>query len=246
MRFFTFLVLILILNSTTDSISLFPMAYKTRTENNENLVKGLRANGILKSPVVEEIMRKVDRGDYSSNKDEAYNDNPHSIGYGQTISAPHMHALCLEVLESKITKPDAKVLDVGSGSGYLSACFGRMIGEGGKVLAIDVVPELVNWATKNIKKHDGDLLEDGTVTIKLGDGWKGEPSLGPFDAIHVGAAAETLPQALVDQLAPGGRLVIPVGHQYSSQKLLQVDKSMNGVVTKKNLLEVQYVPLVKR
>jgi len=222
------------------------MAYRTRTNNNDKLIDGLKSTKVVSSNFVEQTMRKVDRGDYSYDKNEAYNDNPHGIGYGATISAPHMHAMCLELLEKQISKPNSKVLDVGSGSGYLSACFGRMVGEGGKVLGIDVIPELVDWSMKNMKKNDGDLLEKGIVIIKKGDGWKGEPDFGPFDAIHVGAAAETLPQALVDQLAPGGRLIIPVGSQWGSQQLLQVDKSMNGETTTKNLIGVRYVPLVKK
>jgi protein-L-isoaspartate(D-aspartate) O-methyltransferase len=129
---------------------------------------------------------------------------------------------------------------------------------------------LIDWAISNIKKKDGDLMESGTVTIKcmaccdnfdivlVGDGWAGDALNGPYDVIHVGAAAESiisvmnerltliigLPASLVEQLAFGGRMLIPLGT--SNQKLVQVDKSVNGTITQKTVLGVRYVPLVRR
>jgi len=211
---------------------------------NDVLVDKLIDDGLIKSHIVEHTLRSVDRGNYAASPSDAYSDSPHSIGHGQTISAPHMHAMCLELLEPYVTRKGARVLDVGSGSGCLTACFGRMVGEGGMVIGIDVVDALIDWGIKNINKKDADLFQSGRVTVKLGDGWKGDPNNGPYDAIHVGAAAESLPQALVEQLAPGGRLVIPVGTH--NQKLIQVDKGRDGSITKKDILGVRYVPLVKK
>lgn len=92
------------------------------------------------------------------------------------------------------------MLDVGSGSGYLVACLGHMVGEKGKVIGIDRIKELVEWGKQNVKKDSPELLEKGIVEIRVGDGWAGVAEAAPFDAIHVGAAAATLPQSLVDQL----------------------------------------------
>jgi protein-L-isoaspartate(D-aspartate) O-methyltransferase len=95
---------------------------------------------------------------------------------------------------------------------------------GGKVFAIDVFPGLVEMTTRNIEKHDKDLLDDGTVTVQLGDGWKGLPSQAPFDAIHVGAAAYSFPKDLMVQLKEGGVLIVPVGPDGGAQTLYHIEK----------------------
>jgi len=215
-----------------------------RNQQNSILVDSLIRSGVISSTEVISTMKMVDRGDYSANERVAYADHPHSIGFDATISAPHMHGYCLESLLKQLKKPKAKVLDVGSGSGYLTACFGRIIGEGGIVVGIDSIAELVEFSKNNFKKHDIDLLESKKVVLKVGDGWKGEPSMGPFDAIHVGAAASEIPAALVSQLANGGKMVIPVGT--FSQKLMEIEKTEKGEIVSRNLMGVTYVPLVKQ
>jgi len=206
----------------------------------DSLVSHLISDKILKSSRIEKVMRQIDRAHYCK-KGNPYEDSPQQIGHGVTISAPHMHAMCLELLDNQ-TKEGMRVLDVGSGSGYLTACFGLLVGEKGKVIGIEAVEQLVEWGRENILKEQPQLLEKGIVDIKLKDGWKGDADFAPYDAIHVGAAASTVPQALVDQLKVGGRMIIPVG--VYEQYLMQYDKLPDGTLKSKIITGVRYVPLI--
>jgi len=216
-------------------------SWKAKAISNAGLIKELHEYGIIKSKPVEHAMRATDRGKYCRSTQDAYVDSPQSIGHNVTISAPHMHAYCLELMKDHL-KPGAKVLDVGSGSGYLSACLARMVGPKGKVVGIDVIPELVEFAIKNVKNDDPTLLSEGLIEFKVKDGWKGDPDNAPFDSIHVGAAAATVPEALLQQLKDGGRLVIPEGT--SSQSLNVYDK-IGSEIKMTQMMGVRYVPLVK-
>jgi len=222
------------------------MAWRCSGTTNVELIENMYRNKLIKSDLVKDAMMKVDRANYVRNKLDAYEDAPQIIGHGATISAPHMHAHAAEYLLPYL-KPGSKVLDVGSGSGYLTAIFHHLVSpegdeSGGKVVGIDHVSQLVEWSILNMKR-DGleQALADRKVEMVCGDGRLGYPSGGPYNCIHVGAAAPKLPQQLVDQLAKPGRLFIPVGSH--NQRLLQIDKDENGKVTQKDLFGVVYVPL---
>eukprot|EP00195_Chlamydomonas_chlamydogama_P007066 CAMPEP_0202894726 /NCGR_PEP_ID=MMETSP1392-20130828/4062_1 /ASSEMBLY_ACC=CAM_ASM_000868 /TAXON_ID=225041 /ORGANISM="Chlamydomonas chlamydogama, Strain SAG 11-48b" /LENGTH=269 /DNA_ID=CAMNT_0049579497 /DNA_START=101 /DNA_END=910 /DNA_ORIENTATION=+ len=251
-----------------------------RRTSQAELVDFLVHRGVLRSPRVQQVMKQVDRrwfiNEALSPVNGAYEDHPLPIGQGQTISAPHMHASALELLQEHLV-PGARALDVGSGSGYLTACMAKLVGPDGCVLGVEKVPELALRSIRNIKHSCPDLFAPGspiqsspdvarsaapagpaaeTAVTEVGHGtnWRilhgnaltdmleGEP---PFSAIHVGAAADEMPAELVAALAPGGRMVIPVGPRYSYQSLMLVEKGADGSVRSHPLMDVAYVPLTR-
>ncbi|XP_055389617.1 protein-L-isoaspartate(D-aspartate) O-methyltransferase [Condylostylus longicornis] len=220
------------------------MAWRSVGVNNADLIRQLREYGVIKTEAVANAMLATDRKWYSPRN--PYVDAPQGIGCGVTISAPHMHAYALELLKDRL-KPGSRVLDVGSGSGYLTACFLRYlnaIGDTeGKVIGIEHQPNLVNLSKENINNDDPNLLASGRLIIVEGDGRKGCPEYAPYDAIHVGAAAPSTPNHLIDQLKNGGRLIVPVGPEGGSQNLEQYDKDNAGNVVNTTLMGVMYVPL---
>lgn len=137
------------------------------------------------------------------------------------------------------------MLDVGCGSGYLVACFSRLVGARGLVVGIDHVSYLTELSTRQVKSDPGlaDRLDTGGIKIVTGDGRYGVPAFGPYDAIHVGAAASVMPESLIDQLKAPGRLYIPVCDEGGDQHMWIVDKDKTGKVTRTKTFGVRYVPL---
>ncbi|KAH9941842.1 Pcmt1-prov protein [Epithele typhae] len=228
------------------------MAWRCTGSTNTELLLNMRKSEIIKSDRVFAAMTKVDRSKYVRNPSAAYQDSPQLIGHGATISAPHMHAYAAEHLLPYLHS-NARVLDVGSGSGYLCAVLWQLLADDGhagseftaKVVAIDHIDELVSWSVDNLRRDGlGREVDQGHIRVIAGDGRKGVPEDGPYDAIHVGAAAPTVPDALIEQLAAPGRMFIPVGTE--KQQIMQIDKDAEGRVTEKAVLDVGYVPLTDR
>eukprot|EP00697_Spironema_sp_BW2_P012625 gnl/Spiro4/29225_TR14295_c0_g1_i1.p1 gnl/Spiro4/29225_TR14295_c0_g1~~gnl/Spiro4/29225_TR14295_c0_g1_i1.p1 ORF type:complete len:220 (-),score=31.19 gnl/Spiro4/29225_TR14295_c0_g1_i1:92-751(-) len=219
------------------------MAWRCSGPTNFHLVENLFRSGIIRTDRVRTAMMGVDRACFT--RVNPYEDRPQGIDYGATISAPHMHAHALEYLQDHLVD-GAHALDVGVGSGYLAACMAQLVGSTGLVVGIDYIPELVSLARDNLRRAHGALLDSGRVVLRVGDGWQGVAEHAPYNAIHVGAAAVVVPDALLAQLAPGGRMIIPVGPDGGDQCLVQIDKDSRGVATRKNLMGVRYVPLVRR
>ena len=138
------------------------MAWRSHGTSNENLISNLRKNNIISDQRVINAMLRVDRGNFCEYS--PYQDAPQSIGYGVTISAPHMHGYALEHLKEHLREGNV-ALDVGSGSGYLTTCMAIMVGTSGRVIGIEHMPELVEQSKRNIAKGNSDLINSGTLQI---------------------------------------------------------------------------------
>lgn len=193
----------------------------------------IEARGV-DDPDVLEAMRDVPRHRFvpTNRRGRAYSDSPLPIGHGQTISQPFIVAYMTEKLD---VEPGDRVLEVGTGSGYQAAILGAL---GIDVTSIEIIRPLAERAA-------GALDEVGyeNITVLHGDGYYGFPPNAPYDAIIVTAAAAHVPPPLVEQLKPGGRMMIPVGRAGWTQNLLLVEKDENGSTRTRNLMSVAFVPL---
>ncbi|HPJ58628.1 MAG TPA: protein-L-isoaspartate(D-aspartate) O-methyltransferase [Bacteroidales bacterium] len=189
----------------------------------------------IRNPLVLESMEKVPRHLFipEEYRDEAYNDYPLPIGYGQTISQPFIVAYMTEVL-----KPEGsmKALEIGTGSGYQAAILAEIVE---KVYTVEIVRELAKESAVRLRELGYD-----NVICRHGDGYKGWTEHAPFDLIVVTAAAESIPQPLIDQLAENGRLVIPVGKPTAVQELILLEKR-KGRIYRRRLTFVRFVPFTR-
>lgn len=194
----------------------------------------LEARGITDRRVLD-AMRTVPRHEFvpASIRDIAYTDQALAIGHGQTISQPYIVALMCQLLE---VESHHRVFEVGAGSGYQAALLGQLAAE---VYSVDLVPELVDAAARLVER-----LGYENVHIIAGDGTLGLPEKAPFDRIIVAAAAPDIPPPLIDQLAPGGRLIAPVGDRFL-QRLVVLTRTAEGVQSR-NSIGCVFVPLLGR
>lgn len=201
----------------------------------ERMVRnGIAARGIG-DPLILAAFRAVPREEFvpAEFTQFAYDDGPLPIGQGQTISQPYIVALMIEAAE---IGPDDRVLEVGAGSGYAAAVMSRIAGH---VVAIERQPALAPIARERLTR-----LGYNNVDIVEGDGTLGWPGGAPFDAILAAASGSHVPQALIEQLAPGGRIVMPLGQTGRAQELVKVTKHSDGSIARETLCGVRFVPLI--
>lgn len=201
----------------------------------ESMVKTQIENRGIKDKSVLNAMKKVLRHEMvpSNIVNRAYTDGPLPIGYGQTISQPYIVAFMTEAINPK---PDHKVLEIGTGSGYQAAVLAEIVKE---VYTIEIVNELYRSADKKLNE-----LGYNNIFCKAADGYYGWEEHAPFDAIVVTAAAEHIPPPLVEQLKDGGKMIIPVGAPFLNQNLILVEKKDEEVTTR-SLLPVRFVPFTR-
>jgi protein-L-isoaspartate(D-aspartate) O-methyltransferase len=206
--------------------------YKSTRERMINLQ--IRARGV-KNDAVLKAMRNVPRHLFvpKSRINEAYDDGPIPIGYGQTISQPFIVAYMTEVIEPEKCK---KVLEIGTGSGYQAAILAEIVDS---VYTIEIITELYQEAKERLEK-----LGYKNIRVKNGDGYYGWKEFAPFDAIVVTAAAEFVPPPLIEQLKEGGKMIIPVGSPFYTQHLVLIEKK-DGKIYSKNLIPVRFVPFIR-
>ncbi|ESL08876.1 protein-L-isoaspartate O-methyltransferase [Trypanosoma rangeli SC58] len=229
------------------------MAWTCSALSNASMVQNLEKAGLLSTPAIIRSLQCVDRGWFVPDnfQTSAYRDQPLPLGQGATISAPHMHAIMLELL-APFLLPTARgssktVLDIGSGSGYLTAVLADICGEGSRVVGVEHVQELQQRSSRVVQQHFPSWVSEGRITFIKGDGrdisklFPSSPAM--FDVIHVGAAAASVPNGYLESLKPGGCLVIPVGREDEVQTLRLYTKDGSGAIKTKTHGQVSFVPL---
>jgi len=208
----------------------------TFKEKKEALINHLVSVGVLKTPIIIEAFMKIPRHlfvrkDYLSC---AYEDIPLPTYKGQTISQPYTIAVMTEALEPK---PEEKILEIGAGSGYQAALLGYCVVPKGKVITVELEPDLVEFSKKNLKK-----VNLKNVKIVLGDGKRGYPKESPYDKCMITAACNEIPKPIVEQVKVGGRVVAPVNSLFG-QSMIVLDKLSEKKYRKKFLGSFVFVPL---
>ncbi|PWG03789.1 protein-L-isoaspartate O-methyltransferase [Sphingosinicella humi] len=213
---------------------------KAYSEARARLVESIRgyarSMGEKADPQVLAAMRTVPRHRFvpDAQRSDAYRDRPLPIGEGQTISQPTIVAMMTHLLKPD---PGDVMLEVGTGSGYQAAVLSRLVDH---VYSIEIVEALARTSAKRLA-----ALGYDNVTVRHGDGYAGWPQHGPFDGIIVTAGAKHVPPPLVEQLKPGGRMVIPVGRSLGTQELRLIVKDGKGRVTSRTITPVRFVPLTR-
>jgi protein-L-isoaspartate(D-aspartate) O-methyltransferase len=234
MRHALYIALLLAFSLNADAAD-YAKARAAMVEEVESFAKLVREDSDAPlSPKVMQAMGTVKRHEFVSDahKPYAYANRPLPIGYGQTISQPYIVALMTDLIEPK---RDFVVLEIGTGSGYQAAILAKLVKH---VYTIEIIEGLTNEATDRLKR-----LDYKNVTTKLGDGYYGWEEHGPSDAIVLTAAATHVPPPLVQQLKPGGRMVIPVGGRFMTQQLLLIQKNKNNELITRQMGAVRFVPL---
>lgn len=202
----------------------------------EQLVEELVRDGYLRTPAIIEAFKAIDRADFvpEEYKNESYENYPLSIGREQTISQPLTVAFMLELLEPKRGE---KILDVGAGSGWQTALLAQLVGEEGKVIAVERIAELKAYAESTLSKYP--FIEKGRVLIIQGDGSHGFETEAPYDKIIAAASGEKLPNAWKEQLKIGGKIVAPFG-----ESIYVFDKVNKDEFIERHYFGFRFVPLV--
>ena len=213
-----------------------PPRFKEHQSDRDRMVAVIRAYGLSDRKILEAVAA-VPRHEFVIKRylSQAHADSPLPIGHGQTISQPYIVA---EMTRQLDLKPDSKVLEVGTGSGYQAAVLSEFTPH---VFSVEIIKPLADAAASRLKR-----LGYTVVRLAHRDGYYGWEEEGPFDAIIVTCAAGQIPPPLIKQLAPGGRMMIPVGPVFATQSLMLLEKDEDGTVRSRSLMAVRFVPLVRK
>ena len=213
----------------------------------DSIIKNLKKNKIITSKKIEIIMKKINRCNYCNCAN--IENKPVRIIKNQTISAPHIHAMTLEVFKDKLI-PGNRILDIGCGSGYLTSCFSYLLNVNTEkesvVVGMDIYNDMIELTKKNIKKNDSIILSkkygglnlNNNVHLVCGNGWLGYKLFEKYDVINVGASVDVIPKELVRQLNIDGLMLIPVKNEY-----YVIRRKTNRYIIRK-ITDVRFVPLI--